>query len=164
MGKLLSKFGVTTQHVPYGETYTAAATGLIDGATMGGPRDYAALSLNEVCPYGIYPFMLLPWGSPLIINLDLWDELPDHLKAILEKACAEYSHWDVGSYYADEAALMPELGITWCTLPDEDWETLNNAAEEVWDEWAAENGPDAQAAIKLLKAWHEEAGGYRYKN
>ncbi|WP_424100763.1 TRAP transporter substrate-binding protein [Moorena producens] len=105
--EVLSEFGVKTDKQRLGEALRpkeisqALKTNKIDAAEWIGPHDDVELGLNKNTKYYYYP----GWWEPgttfdIQVNLDSWDKLSDHYKAIFKAAChetlieilAEYDH------------------------------------------------------------------------
>ncbi|MGL4635717.1 MAG: TRAP transporter substrate-binding protein [Beijerinckiaceae bacterium] len=86
-GEVMKRMGVVPVVIPPGETYQALERGLIDAAEFLAPANDIALGLHKVAPYLAYPGFNKPNGaSELLIGADLWRDLPEHLRLIIEVA------------------------------------------------------------------------------
>ncbi|MDO5529952.1 MAG: C4-dicarboxylate ABC transporter, partial [Paracoccus sp. (in: a-proteobacteria)] len=106
------------------------------------------------------------WIGHFFANQGRWDEVPDHLKELM-KVCFDQSHYYRQHWYwAGEANLRvngDKMQLT--TIPSEEWAQVEAAAQEFWDEIAAESEVKARVVAKI-KEYNEvmaKAGPpYRY--
>ena len=98
--------------------------------------------------------------------MDRWNELPDHLKEMLQLAMDSSHYYRQWWYWGGEADLRvngTKLKLT--TIPDEEWAAVENAAVKFWDEIAAESETKAKV-VNIFKKYNEvmnRAGRpYRY--
>ena len=153
----LNKMGISTVFVPYAEMYLALATGTIDGVLVGSMGAYQASSLHEVAKYYYKPDVLKPGVCALYMNMDLWNSLPDNLKAIIEVGASEY--WSAINTYFEKQAYqaISETGVEVITLPPEEVAKMRGAALSYWDDIAAKS-PRTAKAVNMLKEWNKLMG------
>ena len=89
---VLEELGASTILIPAAEIRSAMERGDIDGAEFSIPAVDWPMGFHEIAPYVTLP----SWHQPslmleTIVNSDVWDTLPDDLKAIFEAACKEVS-------------------------------------------------------------------------
>jgi len=136
LAQALSAVGATTVSIALPEVYEALGRGVIDAALTGIElvRD---LSWFEVAEYTINPGTGMFISNPMVINLDVWESLPDDVKQLFEDAREDAIQRGLEAQV--EAALaacaeIAELGGTVLSLPDDvlaEWEEL------VWDDLRA---------------------------
>ncbi len=128
--------GFIATPIPWAETFTAIQTGIVDGAIGGGAEGYYA-SLREVTNY------YLPVNDHfemwyLYINLDLWNELTDEEKGIIEEIGLNFEQERYKLAEQDEKEYenkLKEAGITVYEFTDEELAAMaKKARETVWPE------------------------------
>jgi len=77
MGHYLEAAGASTVWMPGEEIYTALASGLVDGATWGGPGDFIESGFHEVSKYWVLPSFEKCVSLVLLANQDFWDSLSE---------------------------------------------------------------------------------------
>ncbi len=99
---MASGTGLTVETIPWGDLYNALSKGVVDGCWSMWP------SLVEERHYEVMKYYTsLDWmwdANQVVINKELWDELPDDLKAAVQKAAdeAEIHQYEVQERMADE--------------------------------------------------------------
>ncbi len=124
-GAFYTKLGASTVSLSAPEIYTALQTGTVDGAEYNDWQVNKEMGLHEVTKYVIEP--LLHQGSiddkELIVNPDVWNELPDDLKAIVMDARDAARYLSAVAYHVGtKRAKMEwlEAGVKIVTLPEEE--------------------------------------------
>jgi TRAP-type mannitol/chloroaromatic compound transport system substrate-binding protein len=143
-GRVLAKAGVNVVNVPPSDLFTALERGVIDAADLVNPYIDKRTGLYQVAKYYYHP----GWQEPcttttLIVNLKVWEDLADDLKAIIEAACAETVSWTIGQGDLVNAEALKELtqkhGVIFKRLPDDVLQQLRKYADEVMEEETAKN-------------------------
>ncbi len=99
---MASGTGMTVETIRWGDLYNALSKGVVDGCWSMWP------SLVEERHYEVMKYYTsLDWmwdANQVVINKELWDELPDDLKAAVQKAAdeAEIHQYEVQERMADE--------------------------------------------------------------
>lgn len=88
--RVLDKVGVATQLLAPGDIFQALQLGTIDATEFAMPSSDENFGLYQVAKY----YYLPGWHEPssllhLFVNLDVWNRLSDHHKAVLEIACGD---------------------------------------------------------------------------
>ncbi|MCS4503629.1 Lactate-binding periplasmic protein [wastewater metagenome] len=143
VNNVFSKAGATPVNLPTSEVYTALEKGVIDAADYNTFANNQQLGLHEFAPYPIYPgFHSMPMGA-VSINKDVWSELPDDLKTILETS--------VDYLAVDTAFRMHQLDlkavakarknddIEIIDLPKAERAKFRRIAQKEWANWAEKN-------------------------
>ncbi|HHL21191.1 MAG TPA: twin-arginine translocation signal domain-containing protein [Aliiroseovarius sp.] len=165
-GRFLSRFGVVPVTLPWEDVEVAMQTGELDGIAWSGITEDYTVGWADVTDYFLTNNISGAWIGHFFANQDRWNELPEHLKEAL-KAVMDASHYyRQWWYWGGEAALRvngPKMKLT--SIPDEEWAQVEAAAQEFWDEIAAESETKAKVVAKI-KEYNEvmaKAGRpYRY--
>ncbi len=140
-GKFMEILGAKPVSMAFSEGYTSLATGVIDGAASSNLIDYRDGSWYEQAPY-ICPHPLTgAQVAPTIANLDVFNALPDDLKAIHEAAAIVHGvdQANKSTMWASEAVSeMLSKGMQWGpTLSADDQRRWAEAGDAVLEEYAS---------------------------
>lgn len=167
-------YGMTMQTIPWGDVYDALSKGVVDGCWSLWPslvEDRQAEVLKH------FSDVNFAWDTNnVVINKELWDQLPQDLKDAVSKAASEVEEMLYDRQEALEAefkktlSAMPDFQITLLTPEQREAfrERSNTAA--IWDElvkpWLEKRYPGEDMTGKLqeeLKKIHEEVLAKRKK-
>lgn len=154
--KIFADIGVSPVNLPSSEAFTAMERGVIDCA------DYSMFSTNQdtgyhrFAKYPIYPgFHSVP-TLEISMNLQVWESLPDDLKAIVLNASRDaLRDWPAKMEINDLAAVQEakSQGVEIVSWSPEEKKKFRQIAQKHWAELAKES-PDAQrlydAIVKFL--------------
>jgi len=149
--------GASATYLGPEEIYTALATGVLDGVEYGGAKAMSEMGFHEVAKYFVEPHHQIAYFPFYFINMDLWNELPDDLQAILREAVNANGIY-MRAFYAEGEAkalamMQKEAGVTVCTLPDEDVEAIfQEALKWLENDYAAMSPRCERAANICLEA------------
>ena len=138
-GEVFKRAGGIPITLPAGELFTSLQTGVIDATEWVGPYNDLTFGFHQAADYYYYP----GWHEPgpmleLIINIDAWNSLPDHLKAIIETAAKAVNQDLLDEYTAMNNSALKELvdvhGVQLRKLPDDVIESFRKISEEVIEE------------------------------
>lgn len=142
-GQVVEKLGVVPQQIAGGDIYPALEKGTIDAAEWVGPYDDQKLGFNKVAKYYYYPAF---WeGGPIVhsfVNLDKWNSLPEHYRAVLIDACAYANTNMLAKYDQKNPVALKELvadGAVLRPFNQEIMEACYKAALEVYADISASN-------------------------
>ncbi|MEY8840075.1 TRAP transporter substrate-binding protein DctP, partial [Cribrihabitans sp. XS_ASV171] len=144
---LLEELGATPVRTAPGEVYTALERGAIDG--YGWPvQGVLDLGWDEQTKYRIDPGFYQV-DVNFLVNLDVWDNLSDEAKTVLEEAAlwTEARNADNVAVNEEEAAKQVEAGIEVITFDEETAKTYLETAQNAG--WAFVESVDAQIAADL---------------
>ncbi len=143
-GRVLDKVGVATQLLAPGDVFPALQLGTIDATEFAMPSSDEKLGFYQVAKYYYFP----GWHEPssivdLMINLDVWNGLSEHHKAVLEVACGN----SVRENLAKGEALQPpalqrmrdQHGVQIKYWPPEILDAFRKAWQEVAEEESKKN-------------------------
>ncbi|WP_386679120.1 TRAP transporter substrate-binding protein [Loktanella sp. R86503] len=165
-GRFLAQFGVVPVTLPWEDIEIALQTGELDGVAWSGITEVYTASWAKLAPNFLTNNISGAWIGHFFANLERWDEVPPHLQELM-RVCFEQSHYYRQHWYwAGEARLRVEGAETNLTsIPDEEWATVEAAAQTFWDEVAAESETKAKV-VGIFRQYNEamsKAGRpYRY--
>lgn len=142
-GKIIGKLGVVPQQIAGGDIYPALEKGTLDAVEWVGPYDDQKLGFNKVAKYYYYPGW---WegGAALhaMINLEKYNELPEHYKAILRDASYFGNAAMLARYDTKNPAALKQLVADGAVLRPFSKDILDacfQASQEVYAELTASN-------------------------
>ena len=153
-GKFVAQFGAQPVTMAFGETYTALATGVIDGCASSNLIDYRDGKFYEIAK-NFYPQPLTASQvSPLVVNMAKWNELPDDIKAIVEMCNVWHGNAQANESTISVGAAVAEMkagGMVWGAPPsDADKAAWKAAAEALLPEYEASD-PFSAKLVKLQR-------------
>jgi TRAP-type mannitol/chloroaromatic compound transport system substrate-binding protein len=119
------------------------------------------LGLAEVARYFVKEGFHQPSGATeFAVRMDVWQALPDDLKAIVEAAVREWSQdqWyttDVANFAARESMLR--RGNVEVVFPEAELAEARKIAMEIWTDWAAKS-PASGEIIESQMAFMRHLG------
>jgi TRAP-type mannitol/chloroaromatic compound transport system substrate-binding protein len=165
-GRFMSQFGVVPVAVPWEDVEVALQTGELDGIAWSGITEDYTVGWADVTNYFLTNNISGAWIGHFFANMERWNELPEDLQTLFRVCCEQSHYYRQHWYWGGEAALRvrgDKLQLT--TIPDEEWDQVEAAAREFWDEIAAESETKARVVqiFKDYNALMQEAGRpYRY--
>ena len=131
------KLGVGVSTLPGTEVYTALERGKIEATDWGTLGMNDELGYNKIAPYAIYPGIHSMPLSDVSIRMEIWNDLPDDLKAILEQTAKDFNENSLRMNAELDQAMAekrdPSTLINW---GPEERRALREIAQEVWAEWS----------------------------
>ncbi|SDL92290.1 TRAP-type mannitol/chloroaromatic compound transport system, substrate-binding protein [Modicisalibacter muralis] len=140
---IFEKAGATPVNLPSSEVYTALEKGVIDAADNTVFATNYQQGMFEFAPYPSYPgFHSLPMVA-VSLNKEIWDGLPEDLKAILETSVDAMAYEMVAKLKARDLAAVKEVrknpDIEIIDMSAEERAKFRNIAKEEWAVWAKKN-------------------------
>lgn len=139
-GKFLSRFGVVPVTLPWEDIEVAVQTGELDGIAWSGITEDYTVGWADVTDYFLTNNISGAWIGSYFANSERWAEVPEHLKTLF-RLCMDSSHYYRQYWYwGGEAELRvkgTKLKLT--TIPDKEWQTVEDEAVKFWDEIAAKS-------------------------
>jgi TRAP-type mannitol/chloroaromatic compound transport system substrate-binding protein len=160
-GRFLAQFGVVPVTLPWEDVEVE-----LDGLAWSGITEVYTVGWANVTDYFLTNNISGAWIGHFFANMDRWNAVPPHLQKLLE-TCFEQSHYYRQHWYwAGEADLRINGGkLKLTTIPDAEWQTVQDAAVKFWDEVATESETKAKV-VEIIKKYNEtmvQAGPpYRY--
>ncbi len=163
-GEVIAKLGTVVTNIPAGELYTALDRGTIDALEWVGPSLDLKMGFHKVAPY-----YYTGWHEPasemqFLVNKKKFDQLPDHLKAILENAM-ELAAFDMYAHITHRSAEnwasiqkdYPNVKIR--TFPKDVMDRLKQENNKLLEAMAAKNElfkeilNSQQNYMKTMREW-----------
>jgi TRAP-type C4-dicarboxylate transport system substrate-binding protein len=147
----LNQLGTATVWAPGTEIYTMLATGVVDGFTYGSASDHLSQSFHEVTSHWVTNNLMAVMNEQITINRDVWDELPDDLKHLLQTASDAANKRGIpeGYYNVDQAwVTVKDYGIVPVTFPDEDMALWVGYQLEYLEQY--ESDPEAGEMVEII--------------
>jgi TRAP-type mannitol/chloroaromatic compound transport system substrate-binding protein len=157
----LAHLGAGTIWTPGDEIYTMLSTGAVDAITFSHSADMVAMGFHEVTKYWVkHPTVVGPAADALIVNMDVWNALPDDLKAIVEAAVqmgSARNAFEAELAIAKAWNFVKKEGIEIIEWSEEDARKLAGTAREVIPEKYMKDPAFAEIS-KIVERWAVEMG------
>lgn len=160
-GKVMQKMGVATSLLPGGEIFPALEKGAIDATEFSMPAIDARLGFHKLVKFNYFP----GWHQQatifeILINGDVWDEMSDQHKAIMNNACkASMADSFAEGEAIQHAALIDNVENNGVTIKQWNDEMLT-AFETTWAEVAEEEAANDEFFAKVYGDMNEFRDGY----
>lgn len=156
--QIWNDIGVGVSTLPGSEVYTALETGRIQATDWGTLGMNDQLGFDRIARYAIYPGIHSMPAGDVAMDMDVWEDLPNDLKNVLEAAVRDFNANMLAANEAlDEEAASerdPQTLIEWS---DEQRARLREIAQDHWAAWA-EKSPMAQRLYDSHVAYMTEKG------
>ncbi len=165
-GRFLSQFGVVPVNLPWEDIEVAVQTGELDGIACSGITEDYTVGWANVTNYFLTNDISGAWAGSFIANMERCNELLEDLQTLF-RVCCDQSHYYRQRWYCGAAANLRVNGtkLQLTTIPDEEWATVETAAQEFWEEIAVESETERRVVdiFKKFNADMVKAGRpYRY--
>ncbi len=165
-GRFLTQFGVVPVNLPWEDIEVAVQTGELDGIAWSGITEDYTVGWADVTDYFLTNNISGAWAGSFFANQERYADLPEHLKKLLEVVMDHSHYYRQWWYWGGEADLRvngTKMKLT--SIPDDEWQTVEDAAHVFWDEIAAESEIKAKV-VQIFKDYNDvmvKAGKpYRY--
>ncbi|MFO7738176.1 MAG: TRAP transporter substrate-binding protein DctP, partial [Desulfatiglandaceae bacterium] len=157
----LAHLGAGTIWTPGDEIYTNLATGSVDAITFSHAADMVSMGFHEVTKYWVkFPTVVGPAADALIVNMKVWNALPDDLKAIVEAAVevgTARNAFEAELAIAEAWKFVEKHGIEVIKWSEEDARKLASTAKIVVPKKYTDN-PAFAEIFKVVERWAGEKG------
>lgn len=157
--KVMEKLGVSTQLIGGGEIFQALQLGTIDATEFSMPVMDLTYGFYQIAKHYYMPgWHQQSTMNDLTISLDIWNEMDDSQKAIMEHACEATQLWQYANGEALQGPAMKELrekGVTFHVWSDE----ILGAMQEKWAEVVEEEKAKSEMFVRMwdsLSAFRED--------
>ncbi|MDR5858822.1 TRAP transporter substrate-binding protein [Halomonas eurihalina] len=136
--------------IPQTEQYMSLKLGVADASLNSFVNGYFQ-KMHEVAPYLTKIDLSFP-TIMVAMNIDKWEALPEDVQEIMLSAGERMQARSLEEAIAWEEKFMAasaEEGATVSEFPDAEMARVREISSEVWQEWAEENGPEAQRLLEL---------------
>ncbi len=165
-GRFLSQFGVVPVTLPWEDIEVAVQTGELDGIAWSGITEDYTVGWADVTDWFLTNNISGAWIGHFFANMDRWNEVPPNLQELLRVTFDSSHYYRQWWYWGGEAALRvggTKMQLT--SIPDAEWDQVEQAARVFWDEIAAESDVKAKV-VEIFKQYNadmQKAGRpYRY--
>jgi TRAP-type mannitol/chloroaromatic compound transport system substrate-binding protein len=152
--RTLQRLDVPTVFIPFSEIYVALSRGTIDAEISGNHAESFLAKTYEVAKYQMTPDVSGAQNCEIIINKERWEEMPEHLRAIMNTAMRDFS-FRVARVFSHETKLarakMEASGAEYLEMPPEVVEKWKTEAMKIWDEMLAKQDPLSAEYIQRVK-------------
>jgi TRAP-type mannitol/chloroaromatic compound transport system substrate-binding protein len=139
-GKVLQKLGASVTMIPGGEIFQALEKGAIDATEFSMPAVDQMLGFDRVAKYNYFPGWHQTFtASHLVINLGVWQALPESDRALLNMACSAGVIRNLARGEAIQGRIIegyPGKGVTPVKLDQAILKELQKVTESVLQEEA----------------------------
>lgn len=150
-GRLMGELGATVVAIPTAEVYTSMQRGVAD-ALQTSAATFTEQRLWEVAKYAQQPALAGDMGNVLTVSTAALEQLPDDLQAIVREMGMELEAYALGQFLTKyNAELNAEIlanGVEMVEMDPELRQRLEEIMPALYQEWAAEIGPDAEMLIE----------------
>jgi TRAP-type C4-dicarboxylate transport system substrate-binding protein len=158
----IKALGAEPIFMPLGDVYMAIETGTVDGIVTCPPL-VVAFKLFEVAKYGaLVTLGCVSEGT--VMNLNVWDKLPEDQKKLVEELCSNPFRTSGGLTRAEYPKLMEEIqkgGVKLTEVPKAEAQRWYEQFQEVTRKWAADleaKGLPAKKAVAIMNEECEKRG------
>jgi len=150
-GKFIQEFGGAPITLSGSEVPTSLERGVIEGvltASAGGAKKW-----HEFLPYN-YRFAVNYGNSMIIANADSFAALSAETQAKLRAIVAEEGPKTTAAFLVDEEVQkksQSDAGMTLVAMAGGDAAAANAKLAPFWETWAKDNGPEYEAALKIVR-------------
>ena len=163
-GEVLRRLGAAVVNLPGGEIFPALQAGTIDGTEWVGPWNDLAFGFYKVAKFYYGPGFHEPATTgEVLLNKDVWEDMSDSEKALIEAAIQAEAWREFAEYNATNAdslkTLLDEHGVQLRSFTPELFAEIRKVAAEV----VAEVGATDEVTKKVYdsyKAFEEKAIGW----
>ncbi|TFG93631.1 MAG: twin-arginine translocation pathway signal protein [Syntrophobacterales bacterium] len=165
LAKYLTAIGGAAVYIPGGETYSALASGVVDGASWGDMMGAESMGFFELCKNLLWTGVNVAGTETWLINQKALDKLPKDIQAILVALFEEHFWKRTNEHTRDLAHFLPiyqkKYGFEAIELSDVEFSKLQDAALPIWEEVAKES-PECAKAVEMVVKFNKDLG--RLKN
>lgn len=158
--EIFAELGSSPIVMDFGEVFSALETKIIDGADASNITTNDSIGIYDLVKHTTYPgFHSMP-SDHLAINKDVWDDLPDDLKAIVEVAMEKLSFRNSLSFQVEmgkSATKLQKEGVTLYNWSAKDREAFRTFAQKKWQEWG-DKTPEARELVDSHVSFMKEIG------
>jgi len=163
MAEWLRECGASTVFIPYGEMYTALATGVAEGACMGDAGPMYEMKLHEILKYYLTPEPSMGCWWSMIVNKKLWESFSSEQKDAVEAAAlingrSVFKHTRVMTQRALKE-MKEKFGIKVTVLPPAEREKAKALAMKTWQKIASKDKASAKV-IEMIEQFQKEKEVY----
>jgi TRAP-type mannitol/chloroaromatic compound transport system substrate-binding protein len=158
--EMCAKLGMAVQAMSGPDMFQALQSGALDAGEFIGPWSDSALGLQQVAKNYYWPGVGEPSSAEeCAINMNVYNELPDDLKAAVAFACESLYNPVLTEYHTKHALALRELvsehGVQVRELPQDVIVAMGNAMGEVVEELRADSD---ELVVRITESFLEYRG------
>lgn len=163
--EMAAKLGMAVQAMGGRDMFQALQSGALDAGEFIGPWTDSALGFYQIAKNYYWPGVGEPSSAEeCAVNADVYNELPDDLKAVVKVAC-DGLYNQVWTEYTTKHALaleklVAEQGVQVKKLPDDVMVAMGNAAGEVIGELREDGDELVRRITESFVAYRNSIAGY----
>lgn len=163
--QMAAKLGMAAEAMSGPAMFQALQTGASDAGEFIGPWTDSALGYYQVAPYYYWPGVGEPSSAEECgVNADVFAELPDDLKEVVTQACQGLYNPVWTEYMTKHAqslqTLVSDHGVQVRKLPDDVIAAMGVAAQEIMQEYLADDDELVVRITESFIAYRDLVGGY----
>jgi len=157
-GEIITRLGGAVVSAPGEEIFSSLQKGIFDGSIYGAWDNGVTYGFFDVAKYLLDN---VPFANPCVacyvMNLELWNSLPEDLQEIIRTSVSESSRYIVDLVntreYTARSKATTEMGVQPCYMNDADLAILYAEAMKLWEEIGTRS-PRAAEAVEIQKEWN----------
>ena len=163
--QMAAKLGMAAEAMSGPAMFQALQTGALDAGEFIGPWTDSALGYYQVAPHYYWPGVGEPSSAEECgVNAEVFAELPDDLKEVVTQACHGLYNPVWTEYMTKHAqslkTLVEENGVQVHKLPDDVITAMGVAADEIMEEYRADDDELVVRITESFIAYRDLVGGY----
>lgn len=158
--EIFASLGAKPVVMDFTEVFTALETGIVDGADASTLAVNKSIGVYDIAKHTTFPGFHSMSSDQLACNTEVWNDVPEAHKRIIEVAhkalMADYvmvTMVDNG----EALASMPEMGVTTYDWSAEERAKFRAAAQKSWAEWSQKT-PEAKKMVESHEAFLKRIG------
>ncbi len=159
---VFKNLGASPVVMDFNEVFTALESGIIDGADAANLTNNMGMGLYDIAEHANYPgFHSMP-ADHLACRKDIWDEMPDHHKAIMKVGMQALALKNATINEVKNAQTKKELaekGVNIYEWAPEDLAQYRDAVQAAWVEFATT--PEAKKLLESHVAFLKDLGAMK---
>ena len=149
----IKSMGVTPVGMPPPDIYTAMERGVVDGYILP-PATIRDFGLIKASKFMVYPGFYKP-STYVLMNLDKWNSLPNHLQELLTTHAEEMAHYAIAAKHElliDDLVDFEKQGMKFIHLEPAEAEKFTAQAEATLIEAISKKSPEeAKKILEMIK-------------
>lgn len=153
--EMLRRLGAASVSLTTAEVPQAVERGVVEGFITAGFNVMGA-KWHEFVKWGFTPGIHVGGPDYMLVNLQAYNKLPANVRSALDAVSAEWGPRMTRQNLADETndreTLRTKHGVDIFTPPQAEVDRLTERMREYWTQWADQQGPAGQAAVREIRA------------
>lgn len=158
--EIFANLGAKPVVMDFTEVFTALETGIVDGADASTLAVNTSIGIYDIAKHTTFPGFHSMSSDQLACRTDVWNDVPDGHKKIIEVAhkamMADYMMKTMVDN-GEALAKMPDMGVTIYNWSPEERAKFREAASTAWDDWGTRT-PEAAKMVASHKDFLQRIG------